>query len=90
MLVQLVIIATTLMMESKNLMWWVIFLKRKLKKKFQVVENLHLLEPILSVLRQSAAFFFKSLRKVLKIIFLFGLFVHVRWGVEVFFTKTMY
>ena len=51
MLVQLVIIATSLMMESKNLMWWVIFLKRKLKKKFQVVENLHLLEPILSVLR---------------------------------------
>ena len=69
MLVQLVVIATNQIIKFKNLMWWAIFLKRKLKKKSPAVENLNLLKPIVSVLRQSAGFFLKSLTKVLKITF---------------------
>ena len=57
MLVQLVVIATNQIMKFKNLMWWAIFLKRKLKKKSLVVEYLNLLKPVVSVLRQSAGFF---------------------------------
>ena len=62
MLVQLVVIATNQIIKFKNLMWWAIFLKRKLKKKSLVVEYLNLLKPVVSVLRQSAGFFLKSLR----------------------------
>ena len=70
MLVQLlVVIATNQRIKFKNLMWWAIFLKRKLKKKSLVVEYLNLLKPVVSVLRQSAGFFFKYLSKVLKITF---------------------
>ena len=71
MLVQLVVIATNQIMKFKNLMWWAIFLKRKLKKKSLVVEYLNLLKPVVSVLRQSAGFFLKSLTKALKITFNF-------------------
>ena len=78
MLVQLVIIATTQMMKFKNLMWWAIFLKRKLKKKSPVVENLNLLKPIVSVLRQSAGFFLKSLTNVLKKNILISFILHVK------------
>ena len=52
--------------EIQNLMWWAIFLKRKLKKKSPVVENLNLLKPIVSVLRQSAGFFFEIPNKGIK------------------------
>ena len=68
MLAQLVVIATNQIMKFKNLMW-AIFLKRKLKKKSPVVENLNLLKPIVAVLRQIAGFFLKSLTKVLSIKF---------------------
>ena len=57
MLVQLVVIATNQIIKFKNLMWWAIFLKRKLKKKSLVVEYLNLLKPVVSVLRQSTGFF---------------------------------
>ena len=57
MLAQVVIIPKALMMKSKKLMCWVIFVIRKPMTKFQVVENPHLVEPMLSVLRQSAGYF---------------------------------